>query len=164
MSLNLVDKNLFFLLQDLESDIASALDAHFLRLSCESCEIDLAVLHAPFFLQIVLQLLDFLVERLLVCVFVVSVLQKLALQLEQLVVSHLATLDLPRQLVLEQRHRLEMVVLHHRLLFRNRVPLLLELVVREEETLDFFLQPRDFNVALEHAISRVYLCLLLHVV
>ena len=110
-----------------------------------------------------LQGLDLFIESLFLGIFVISVLQELVLELQELRVCCLAALHLPGELVLKQCHGLEMILLHACLLLSYLISLLLELIVREKKSLHFLLKPCDLDIALEQPISRVNLSLLLGV-
>jgi len=126
---NLVHEDLFLFSQDLHAHVTGTLNAHLLRLGSKSRKVNLSVLHTALFLQIVLQLLHFLAKALLLGVFVVSVLHKLALQLEQLLVCNLAALHLASQFVLQQCQTLKVALLHNSLLLKNGVSLLSQVIV-----------------------------------
>ena len=110
-----------------------------------------------------LQGLDLFIESLFLGIFVISVLQELVLELQELRICCLAALHLPGELVLKQCHGLEMILLHACLLLSYRISLLLELIVREKKSLHFLLKPCDLDIALKQPISRVNLSLLLGV-
>ena len=110
-SFNLFTEYILFFAENFDAHITRALNTHLLCLSGESCEIDLPVLHATLLLKLVLEPFDFLVKGLFLTVLVITILHELVLKLQELRVSHLATPSLPRQLILQQSHSLQVRLL-----------------------------------------------------
>lgn len=121
--LDLPNEHFFLFGKDFDSDVARTFYAHLFGLGRQTGEVDLTIFHTSLFLELGLDRLDFLIECLFLRVLVISVLDKLALQLEQLLVSELTALNLPSQLILQQFHALKVALLHRCLFFCHRVVL-----------------------------------------